>query len=76
MGELISPSWWLISELFPIRVCLGFQEKLDGLGNSLGTLHPDFSTATLWGVIWVVEPQGKEDGILSISPPLVSESCS
>lgn len=64
------------SELFPIRVCLGFQEKLDGLGNSLGTLHPEFSTATLWGHLGCRAPgQGRrypED----FSLPLVYESCS
>lgn len=60
MGELISPSWWLINELFPIRVCLGFQEKLDGLGNPLGTLHPDFSTATLWGSFGLSSPRARK----------------
>lgn len=60
---LVAP-WW---ELFPIRVCLGFQEKLDGLGNSAPCIQ--ISHGHIVGVTWVVKPQGKEDSTLSIPLP-------
>lgn len=63
------------SELFPIRVCLGFQEKLDGLENSAPCIQIS-ARPHCWGHLGCRAPgKGRQYPEYS-SPPLASESCS